>query len=81
MFPLTDSLLRFRMADELVLYILPCFQGEGSRLFAGSPDPSAWELAGTRCFRGGMSAVCITGGFRTDDYPSAGLSLNVISIL
>lgn len=53
MFPLTDSLLRFRMADELVLYILPCFQGEGSRLFAGSPDPSAWELAGTRCFRGG----------------------------
>lgn len=29
----------------------------------------------------GMSAVCITGGFRADDYPSAGLSLNVISIL
>ena len=50
--PFTDSLLRFRMADELVLYILPCFQGEGSRLFEGSPDPSTWKLAVTRCFRG-----------------------------
>lgn len=51
-FPLADSLLRFNMADELVLYVLPCFQGEGSRLFEGGPGVSAWELAGTRCFRG-----------------------------
>lgn len=49
--PLADSLLRFRMADELVLYVLPCFQGEGSRLFEESPGPSAWKLAGTRNFR------------------------------
>lgn len=48
--PLMDSLLRFRMADELVLYVLPCFQGEGSRLFEGNPGPSTWELAGTRNF-------------------------------
>ena len=48
---LADSLLRFRMADELVLYVLPCFQGEGSRLFEESPGPSAWKLAGTRNFR------------------------------
>lgn len=49
--PLADSLLRFHMADELVLYVLPCFQGEGSRLFEESPGPSAWKLAGTRNFR------------------------------
>ena len=36
----TDSLLRFDMADELVLYVLPRFQGEGSRLFDGYPDQS-----------------------------------------
>lgn len=48
---LADSLLRFRMADELVLYVLPCFQGEGSRLFEESPGPSAWKLAGTRNLR------------------------------
>ncbi len=34
--PFTDSLLRFDMADELVLYVLPRFQGEGFRLFEGS---------------------------------------------
>lgn len=50
-FPLADSLLRFNMADELVLYVLPCFQGEGFRLFEGGPGVSAWELAGTHNFR------------------------------
>lgn len=48
--PFTDSLLRFGMADELVLYVLPRFQGEGSHLFEGGPGFSLWELAGTRSF-------------------------------
>ena len=48
--PFTDSLLRFDMADELVLYVLPRFQGEGSRLFQGCPGFSLWELAGMRSF-------------------------------
>ena len=46
----TDSLLRFDMADELVLYVLPRFQGEGFRLFEGCPGFSLWELAGMRSF-------------------------------
>ena len=48
--PFTDSLLRFDMADELVLYVLPRFQGEGFRLFEGCPGFSLWELAGMRSF-------------------------------
>ena len=38
------------MADELVLYVLPRFQGEGFRLFEGCPGFSLWELAGMRSF-------------------------------
>lgn len=52
--PFMDSLLRFRMADELVLYVLPCFQGKGSRLFEGSSGHSLWELTGTRSFGKGI---------------------------
>lgn len=52
--PFMDSLLRFRMADELVLYVLPCFQGKGSRLFEGSSGYSLWELTGTRSFGKGI---------------------------
>ncbi|HJG25902.1 MAG TPA: deaminase [Parabacteroides merdae] len=48
--PFTDSLLRFGMADELVLYVLPRFQGEGSRLFEVGSGFSLWKLAGTRSF-------------------------------
>ena len=48
--PFTDSLLRFDMADELVLYVLPRFQGEGFRLFEGCPGFSLWELARMRSF-------------------------------
>lgn len=53
--PFVDSLLKFRMADELVLYVLPVFQGAGERLFDGSPGPaSRWKLAGARSFDGGV---------------------------
>lgn len=48
--PFTDSLLRFGMADELVLYVLPRFQGEGSRLFEVGSGFALWKLAGTRSF-------------------------------
>lgn len=48
--PFTDSLLRFGMADELVLYVLPRFQGEGSHLFEGGSGFSLWKLAGARSF-------------------------------
>lgn len=48
--PFTDSLLRFGMADELVLYVLPRFQGEGSRLFEVGLGFSLWKLAGMRSF-------------------------------
>lgn len=54
-----DSLLRFRMADELVLYVLPVFQGTGEHLFDGSPGlASRWKLAGARNFDGGVCRLC-----------------------
>lgn len=49
-----DSLLRFRMADELVLYILPSFQGDGIRLFMTNPGQSSWELTGIRKYGSGI---------------------------
>lgn len=57
--PFVDSLLRFRMADELVLYVLPVFQGTGERLFDGSPGlASLWKLVGARGFDGGVCRLC-----------------------
>lgn len=52
--PFIDSLLHFRMADELLLYILPGLQGDGSPLFDGHPDPFLWELTGMRRFDKGV---------------------------
>lgn len=48
------SLLRFRMADELVLYVFPSFQGNGIRLFTANPGQSSWELAGIRTYSDGI---------------------------
>ena len=79
--PFTDSLLRFDMADELVLYVLPRFQGKASACSKDAPD---FLMGAGRDaeFRQGMSAACITDGSPAGNgCLSTGMSLNVISIL
>lgn len=79
--PFTDSLLRFDMADELVLYVLPRFQGEASACSKDAPDfpYGSWPGCGVST---GMSAACITDGSPAGNgCLSTGMSLNVISIL
>lgn len=79
--PFTDSLLRFDMADELVLYVLPRFQGKASACSKDAPDfpYGSWPGCGVST---GMSAACITDGSPAGNgCLSIGMSLNVISIL
>lgn len=63
------SMLRFRMADELVLYVLPTFQGNGTRLFTANPGQSSWKLAGIRTYSDG---ICRMHYRRTTDGYSLG---------
>lgn len=50
---LIGSLLRFDMADELVVYLYPAVQG-GLRVFEEKPSPSFWRLTGSKSFRNGI---------------------------
>lgn len=51
--PLVDSLLRFWMVDEMVIYLIPRLQG-GIRLFGDALAPSVWKLIGNRHFDTGV---------------------------
>lgn len=51
--PLVDSLLRFWMVDEMVIYLIPRLQG-GIRLFGDALAPSVWKLTGNRHFDTGV---------------------------
>lgn len=51
--PLVDSLLRFWMVDEMVIYLSPRLQG-GIRLFGDALAPSVWKLIGSRHFDTGV---------------------------
>ena len=51
--PLVDSLLRFWMVDEMVIYLIPRLQG-GIRLFGDALAPSVWKLIGNRQFDTGV---------------------------
>ena len=50
---LVDSLLRFWMVDEMVIYLIPRLQG-GIRLFGDALAPSVWKLTGNRHFDTGV---------------------------
>lgn len=63
------SMLRFRMADELVLYVLPSFQGNGIRLFTANPGQFSWRLAGIHTYSDG---ICRMHYRRTADGYSPG---------
>lgn len=49
-----NSLIRFSLIDEMILYLVPALQGNGIRLFTEIPGPSSWEMTGNKCFKSGI---------------------------
>lgn len=48
------SMFRYWLVDEIILFVAPCIQGNGLRLFTEIPGPSSWEMTGNRCFKSGI---------------------------
>ncbi len=57
---LVRSLLRERLADELVLVCAPVVDPQGPRFFEGFPDDDPWMLRLTGCTRTDSGAVWLT---------------------
>ncbi len=45
------SMFRYWLVDEIILFVPPCIQGDGLRLFTEIPGPSSWEMTGKKCFK------------------------------
>lgn len=45
------SMFRYWLVDEIILFVPPCIQGDGLRLFTEIPGPSSWEMTGNKCFK------------------------------
>lgn len=52
--PVIGSMFRYWLVDEIILFVAPCIQGDGLRLFTEIPGPSSWEMTGNRCFKPGI---------------------------
>lgn len=48
------SMFRYWLVDEIILFLAPCIQGDGIRLFTEIPGPSSWEMTGNKCFKSGI---------------------------
>lgn len=48
------SMFRYWLVDEIILFVSPCIQGDGLRLFTEIPGPSSWEMTGNKCFKSGI---------------------------
>lgn len=48
------SMFRYRLVDEIVLFVIPCIQGDGIRLFTEIPGFSSWEMTGNKSFKSGI---------------------------
>lgn len=48
------SMFRYWLVDEIVLFVIPCIQGDGIHLFTEIPGPSSWEMTGNKSFRSGI---------------------------
>lgn len=51
------SMFRYWLVDEIILFVAPCIQGDGIRLFTDIPGPSSWEMTGNKFFRSGICRV------------------------
>ncbi len=52
--PVIGSMFRYWLVDEIILFVSPCIQGDGLRLFTEIPGPSSWEMTGNKCFKSGI---------------------------
>lgn len=48
------SMFRYCLVDEIILFVAPCIQGDGLRLFTEIPGSSSWEMTGNKCFKSGI---------------------------
>jgi hypothetical protein len=62
-----NGMMRMRLVDEIILYLLPVIAGNGSRLFQGSLPESEWTCTGSRQWKDGM--VRIAYGRKTPRQP------------
>ena len=58
-----NGMIRMRLVDEIILYLLPVIAGNGSRLFQSSLPESEWTCTESRRWKDGM--VRITYGRKT----------------
>lgn len=49
-----NSMFRYWLVDEIILFVVPCIQGDGTRLFTDIPGLSSWEMIGNKCFKSGI---------------------------
>lgn len=49
-----NSMFRYWLVDEIILFVIPYIQGDGIRLFTEIPGPSLWEMTGNKCFKSGI---------------------------
>lgn len=57
MMQVVSGLFRYRLVDEIILYIIPCIQKRGIPLFEEYPEPSLWKLTGSKVLEIGISQL------------------------
>lgn len=63
-----NGMIRMRLVDEIILYMVPVIAGNGSRLFQSSLPESEWTCTGSRQWKDGMVRIAL----RTENTPPAG---------
>ena len=63
-----NGMIRMRLVDEIILYLLPLMAGNGSRLFQGSLPESEWICTESRRWKDGI--IRITYGRKTPRKPT-----------
>lgn len=62
-----NGMMRMRLVDEIILYLLPVIAGNGSRLFQGSLPESEWTCTESKRWKDGI--IRITYGRKTPRQP------------
>ena len=52
-----NGMIRMRLVDEIILYMIPVIAGNGSRLFQSSLPESEWTCTGSRQWKDGMVRI------------------------
>lgn len=62
-----NGMMRMRLVDEIILYLLPVIAGNGSRLFQGSLPESEWTCTESKRWKDNI--IRITYGRKTPRQP------------